>query len=138
MGDLGFRVFKLMEGHYARWRGTAEHNAADLEKQMKLFTDPLVPGWEPLNVIYEVMLKEGYSLTSRVENIDSKTLPNTVYHITDADRGQSFLICLDDKIDLRTARDIQLRKDDLFVCRDVALDDGLAANLALQCRLRTI
>jgi hypothetical protein len=26
----------------------------------------------------------------------------------------------------------------LFVCRDVALDDESAANLALQCRLKTI
>jgi len=29
-------------------------------------------------------------------------------------------------------------KDDLFICRDVALDDDAAANLALQCRLKTI
>jgi adenine-specific DNA-methyltransferase len=28
--------------------------------------------------------------------------------------------------------------EDLFVCRDVALDDSAAANLALQCRLKTI
>jgi adenine-specific DNA-methyltransferase len=31
-----------------------------------------------------------------------------------------------------------LGKDDLFICRDIALDDELAANLALQCRLKTI
>jgi len=31
-----------------------------------------------------------------------------------------------------------LGEADLFVCRDVALDDTAAANLALQCRLKTI
>jgi hypothetical protein len=31
-----------------------------------------------------------------------------------------------------------LDKDDVFICRDSALDDQLAANLALQCRLKTI
>jgi adenine-specific DNA-methyltransferase len=30
------------------------------------------------------------------------------------------------------------QKDDLFICRDVAIDDKTAANLALQCRLKTI
>jgi hypothetical protein len=33
---------------------------------------------------------------------------------------------------------LNLAKDDLFICRDVALDDEAAANLALQCRLETI
>lgn len=31
-----------------------------------------------------------------------------------------------------------LGQDDLFICRDVALSDELAANLALQCRLKTL
>ena len=35
-------------------------------------------------------------------------------------------------------RALNLGKDDLFICRDVALTDDLAANLALQCRLKTI
>ena len=30
------------------------------------------------------------------------------------------------------------RKKDLFICRDTALTDELAANLALQCRLKTL
>ena len=33
---------------------------------------------------------------------------------------------------------LNLSQDDTFVCRDVALDDEAAANLALQCRLKTI
>ncbi len=33
---------------------------------------------------------------------------------------------------------LNLTRDALFACRDVALDDETAANLALQCKLRTI
>lgn len=136
--DLGFRVFKLAESHFARWRGTAEQSPEELIEQMKMFQDPLLEGWTEQAVIFEVLLKEGYSLSSRVERVSRDDVPNTVHRVTDGERGQSFRICLDDKIDPEIARALELGKDDLFVCRDVALDDTLAANLALQCRLRTI
>jgi hypothetical protein len=51
---------------------------------------------------------------------------------------QGFYICLDDKIRLDDLKSLNLAKTDLFICRDVALDDEAAANLALQCRLKTI
>jgi len=60
------------------------------------------------------------------------------YRVADAEKGQSFRICLDDKLTLGVVKKLDLAKDELFVCRDVALDDETAANLALQCRLKTI
>lgn len=138
IASLGFRVFKLKESHYRRWSGTAEQDAAELAGQMELFNDPLLPGWEPENVVYEVLLKEGYSLTSRVESLELEGTANTVFRVTDSDRDQSFLICLDDEINEATPRLLALSRESLFVCRDVALTDTLAANLALQCRLKTI
>lgn len=54
------------------------------------------------------------------------------------DKEQSFTICLDETIGLENLRALNLAKDDLFICRDVALDDEATANLALQCRLKTI
>jgi len=53
-------------------------------------------------------------------------------------KKQSFFICLDNQIDLANLNGLNLSQDDTFVCRDVALDDEAAANLALQCRLKTI
>ena len=104
---------------------------------MELFADPLVDGWKPESVIYEVALREGFSLTARLEKL-SGTKSGTVWRVTDADKGQSFRICLDDELKPATVRALALAKDDLFICRDVALADKLAANLALQCRLKTI
>jgi len=53
-------------------------------------------------------------------------------------KKQSFFICLDNQIDLANLNGLNPSQDDTFICRDVALDDEAAANLALQCRLRTI
>ncbi|MCY2930955.1 MAG: site-specific DNA-methyltransferase [Planctomycetota bacterium] len=135
--DLGFKVFKLTESNYQCWRGagakTGEALLAEMEKQV----DPLLPGWKPMNVLCEVALKEGYSLTCRVEELIGLT-GNTAYRVSDADKGQCFLICLDDKLKAATVKALGLKKDDLFICRDVALTDEQAANLALQCNVKTI
>jgi adenine-specific DNA-methyltransferase len=137
--DLGFRVFKLRESHNRQWSGLPERDAEALGRQMALFVDPLLPGWKPLPVVYDVAMREGFSLSCRVEELPPQnTKPNTVYRVTDAEKEQVFLICLDDKVDQQISRSLSLTNDDMFVCRDVALTDEIAANLALQCRLRTI
>jgi adenine-specific DNA-methyltransferase len=135
--DLGFRVFKLNESHYRNWAGIEEKDEGALLKRMEEFADPLLPGWEPVNVVWEVAIKEGFSLTSRIEKLPDVD-GNTVYLVTDPDRDQSFRICLDEKLDEVAVKALELDKEDLFVCRDIALTDDLAANLALQCRLKTI
>ena len=135
--DLGFRVFKLAESSYRQWRGVADRQGDEYADEMELLTDPLVPGWQPGDVIWEVALKEGYGLSSKIEEL-SDVDTNRVFRVTDADREQSFLISLDDELDADTARRLELGKENLFVCRDSALTDELAANLALQCKLKTI
>jgi len=135
--DLGFRVFKLDESNYLPWRGLETDDPAAYAKQMQLFADPLLPGWKPDDVIFEVAVKEGFSLSSRIETaatINGKT----IYRVTDDDKQQSFRICLDEKLTLSVVRQLDLGKNELFVCRDSALTDELAANLALQCRVKTI
>ncbi len=135
--DLGFRVFKLAGSNYRRWEGVAQDTPTAYTEQMELFADPLVEGWEPLPVILEVALKEGFGLNSRIERVESVE-PNAVYEVTDPDKDQSFYICLDDQVRLDSLRPPPLNEETLFVCRDAALDDETAANLALQCRLKTI
>lgn len=135
--DLGFKVFKLKESNFLPWKGTENDALEDYAQQMALFTDPLIDGWKPENVVYEVALKEGYGLNSRIEQLPNIT-NNSVYKVTDLDKEQSFIICLDDTIHREALTTLGLGKDDLFICRDIALDDETAANLALQCRLKTI
>ncbi len=131
--DLGFKVFKLAPSNYRQW-DAAQPDAAAYAHQAELFADPLVAGWQPENVLYEVALKEGYGLNITVE----ATAVKDVQLVSDPDKGQSFYITLAAKIALEELRPLDLKKDNLFICRDTALDDEAAANLALQCRLKTI
>lgn len=136
--DLGVKVFKLTESNYRQWNGVSQDNPESYAEQLKFFSDsPLVDGWLPRNVIYEVAIKEGYQLDcliGQVEGIER----NTVFQIVSGDRKQTFYICLDKEIFQDEIDKLGLTNDGLFVCRDQALDDTKAANLALQCRLKTI
>lgn len=135
--DLGFKVFKLARSSYRLW--TLPPNADDKDYVRSLFelADTLVEGWQPLPVIWEVALKEGYGLNCRIEPMP-QAQPHTVYRVDDPDREQRFFVCLDADVPADLARQLGLSRDDLFVCRDSALNDTTVANLTLQCRLKTV
>lgn len=135
--DLGFKVFKLTESNYKPWKGVEKRNGKDYSETMEMFTDPLAKGWKLVNVIYEVALKEGYSLNIKIDELKG-VKANRVYKVTDPEKGQSFMICLDNDLKQASVKVLNLKKDDLFICRDAALTDELAANLALQCKLKNI
>ena len=134
--NLAVRVFRLAESNIRRWTGIETKDAEAYAEQLDTYADTLVPGWKPENVIWEVALREGYALTSEIEKreVDGQT----VWRVTDPQREQNFHICLDDKLGIDAVRMLELTRDDLFVCRDTVLDDTLAANLALQCRLKVL
>ncbi len=135
--DLGFKVFKLAESNYKPWTGPENKDPEAYAAQMAAFADPFVPGWKPENVVWEVAIKEGYGLNSEIIRMTGIT-ENAVYHVTDPDKEQSFRICLDEELKPASIRALALGKNDLFICRDKAMTDELVANLALQCRLKTI
>ena len=136
--DLGVRIFKLTESNYRLWNGIEEDASESYAEQMQLFADsPLIEGWVPENVIYEVAVKEGYRLDILVEQVTGIER-NAIFRVVSADMQQSFFICLDEELFQDELNKLGLTNDDLFVCRDQALDDTKAANLALQCRLKTI
>jgi len=137
MLDNGISIFHLASSNFKPWVSEPDATPENLAKAMELFNDPLADGWKPENVIYEVAIKEGLSLTSRIEKI-AAVKSNKIFRVTDTEKGQSFRICLDDEVKTATVKELNLKKDDLFICRDMAINDKTAANLALQCRLKTI
>jgi adenine-specific DNA-methyltransferase len=132
--DLGFKVFKLAKSNYRIWEDYDGKDADELKKQTELFTKPLVDGYDDTDVIYEVIVKEGYGLNSRIEKADVST--NRVYRVTDAD--SSFFITLDTKINAKTLDRLDLSKDTTFVCIDDSLDDSQKNNISMRCNLKTI
>ncbi len=135
--DAGFKVFKLAESNYKSWKGVEEKTPEKYATEMKAYIDSLVKDWKKENVVYEVAIKEGFGLNSKVD-LEKKYKDNEIWRVTDPENGQDFLLCLDDKIKPSTVKNLDISKEQMFVCRDIALDDTTAANLALTCRLKTI
>jgi adenine-specific DNA-methyltransferase len=135
--DIGFKVFKLAKPNIQQWVPDSNRDPEAYAEKLSLFNDPLVSGWTPANVLWEVALREGFSLNTRFVKKQLSN-GNAIYEVTDPDTGQQFAVCLDDEIKTGLSKHYELTADRLFVCRDKALDDTAAANLALQCRLKTI
>lgn len=68
--DLGFKSFKLSPSNFKIWRGS-EINEENLVQQLDAFTNPVREGSEKDNMLYELMLKAGYSLTDKVEKMEN-------------------------------------------------------------------
>ncbi len=135
--DLGFKIFRLNESNYKPWKGVEEKTADNYAAEMEAHIDSLVNNWKKEDVIYEVAIKEGFELTCKIE-LDKNKTDNEIWRVTDRGNDRSFLVCLDEKISPSTIKALTLSSEDVFVCRDIAIDDTGAANLALQCTLKTI
>ena len=133
----GFRVFKLSPSNYETESNSETDESPTLFSSLEDTLDPLREGWDEEDVLYEIILKEGYPLDSAIQPVKELTT-NTVFCITAPNKTQSFHVCLDEQLTETDIERLDLSKDSVFICRDIALDDTLAANLALQCRLKTI
>ena len=135
--DLGFKVFKLAPSTFRPWEPPAGEGIEALGKQLALFDRGLQAGAAPRHVIYEVLLKLGYSLNARIASPELAS--NQVYRITDVGRiGNPTYICLDDDVQDATLDALPLDKETTFVCLDTALDDSQKVNLSMACLLKVI
>jgi adenine-specific DNA-methyltransferase len=133
----GLRCFKIAPSHITPWKGLDEKTPEGLAKQLEIFQDTLLPGWNPEGVVWEAAIREGYSLTAKLQSFTGEK-GGSFWRVTDSEKSQSFTITLDESLSLEAIRALDLKKESLFICRATALDDTLAANLALQCRLKVL
>lgn len=133
----GLRCFKITPSHITPWKGVDEKTPEGLAKQLEIFQDTLVQGWKPEGVVWETAIREGYSLTAKLATF-AGAKGGQFWRVTDTEKNQSFIISLDETLTLEAVRALDLKKEDLFICRATALTDTLAANLALQCRLKVL
>ena len=135
--SLGFRVFKLDQSNYETESASKSDDTQTYISSLEGTLNPLRDGWQVEEVLYEIAIKEGYPLDSTIVQVEDLEA-NTIFHVTAPDGTQTFYVCLDEKLTETDIEHLGLSKDSMFICRDIALDDTLAANLALQCRLKTI
>ena len=66
--DLGFKVLKLADSNFKQWQQIKNKDAKALEEQMKLFIDPVSENATVENMVYELLLKSGKDLNSKIVN----------------------------------------------------------------------
>ena len=66
MPDLGFKVFKLADSNFKQWRKTTAATLAEVEQQMLDLVDPVKPDAAVENIVYELLLKSGKDLNSKI------------------------------------------------------------------------
>ncbi len=106
---------------------------------LEMYVDqPLVPGWKKEDVIYEVILKEGLSLNSKIEKVKIKN--SEFYYVKDEEQNLDFYISFDKKFSSEAIEEIRTSKykDKMFVFLDNALTDSDKINLSAFVRLKVI
>jgi adenine-specific DNA-methyltransferase len=75
--SLGFKCFKLSNSNFKIWRGDFIENENDLATQTNLFKQPLNENPKLFNIVWELIIKNGYSLSTPVKEIKAD---KTVYY----------------------------------------------------------
>ncbi len=143
---FGFKVFKLDKSNFNlkdEFEFDPSENKEELKKRylewLGMFVEqPLVSEWQEIDVIYEVMLREGLNLNSEIEKVKIKD--NEFYYVKDEEQNLDFYISLKDKFTPETIEEIRTSKykGKMFVFIDKALTDNNKINLSAFVRLKVI
>lgn len=127
--DLGFRVFKLKDSNFKIWRSDVIEGKEDLGKQLDIFQEPKKPGAEMNNMMWELLVKSGYELTTKVEEREISKCP--VQIIAEGE----LVICLS-KLTETAVKEILKLKPKKVICLDSLFErnDKLKTNTALQMK----
>lgn len=116
--DRGFRVFKLAESNFKAWDASAPKDGVALEKQLELHIEHVRAGRTSEDILYEILLKSGFALTTPVEKIE--LADKSVYSVASG----GMMICLEKELTLEAIRAMAEMKPQRVVC----LDLGFAGN----------
>jgi adenine-specific DNA-methyltransferase len=125
--DLGFKVYKFSLSNYKQWKPIKEESEEALTLLFYNLSDVLIPGWKKENLLTEILLLEGFPLTSKVTYLED-LLKNEVNQVSAPDFcAHNLFVCLDETVQPSTIELLTMEKEDIFVCLDSALSDELKA-----------
>ncbi|MFM9532547.1 site-specific DNA-methyltransferase [Lysinibacillus sp. IITD104] len=101
--DIGFKVLKLDVSNIREWNV----DFLNLEDELDLYETPFIDGRSELDIVYEIMLKQGLELTYPIETFEVNG--KMIYDIAFG----SLFICLAKGITTDIARAIISRRDEL-------------------------
>ncbi len=115
--DLGFKVFKLDKSNFKVWEGDVE-KVENLEQQLFDHVDHINDASAPEDILYELLLKSGFTLSTQVEKL--QLAGKDVFSVAEG----ALLICLDKNL-TQEVIDAIADADPLQV---ICLDDGFEGN----------
>ncbi len=128
----GFKVFKLDRSNFKIWNSAIASDADDLGEQIEMHIDHLSAGSSSEDVLYELLLKAGFSLTTGVKAI--KVAGKEVFSIEDG----ALLICLEKEITQELIDALAETNPVQVICLDEGFkgNDQLKANAVQTFRAR--
>ena len=118
--DVGFKVFKLDSSNLVKWDNTPTTDEEEVKKRIQQSLFYLVDGREDLDLVYEIMLKYGLSLTLPVE--ERKFDVVTAYIINHPD--YKVLICLQPNITLSAVEEMDKETIGTYIFADRCFADA--------------
>ena len=116
--DKGFKVYKLAPSNFKIWNTDVEKTPEAIQTALELHVDHISEQASQEALLYEILLKSGFELTTGIEKLELKG--KTVYSVA----GGELLVCLEKAITNELIKSIVERKPVRVVC----LDDGFQHN----------
>lgn len=123
--DRGFKVLKLDKSNFKQWQKLASDTKPEqIEEQINLHIDHIDHRAAPEDLLFEILIKEGFTPTEKVLIIQLAGLP--VFSIAEG----AFLLCLADTVTKELINAVAEAEPMRFVCLDKAFggNDQLKAN----------
>lgn len=119
--DIGFKVFKLDSSNLVKWDNTPTTDEEEVKNRIRqLSMDYLVGGRKDLDLVYEIMLKYGLSLTLPVEEREFDGV--TAYIINHTD--YKVLVCLEPDITLTAVEEMDKEPIGTYIFADRCFTDA--------------
>lgn len=121
--DLGIKAFRLDASNFSLWNGSAE-TFDESGTQLDLHVDHIGAASTPEDILYELLLKAGFELTTKVTSLE--IAGSTVFSVEDG----AMLICLETEITAELIDALAERNPLQVICLDAGFkgNDQLKAN----------
>ena len=124
--DLGFKHMSCTESNFKIWRGDGIESEDELKKQLALFTNPHKDGVDDYNIVFELLIKNGLDLNTKIEKLSVNN--TTLYSV-----GSNRLIVATKSINEKTCKEIMNLSPKSIICLDSIFnnEDCVKTNIQL-------
>lgn len=116
--DNGFKVFKLQSSCFTLWNPLAVKGEQEITKQLEMNINHIVSGRSQEEILYELLLKSGFSLSTSFQQIH--VAQKLVFSVA----AGALLICLDENLNSQVITEMAAMTPERVIC----LDEGFRGN----------